>query len=128
MKILLDTHTFIWWSSAPERLSDKGLALCQDTDNALLLSVASVWEMQIKMQLEKLKLDLPLKELIASQQDKNSLQVLPVELDHVLELNNLPFHHNDPFDRLLIAQAKTEDAFLLSKDKAFSEYTVKLLW
>jgi PIN domain nuclease of toxin-antitoxin system len=128
MKILLDTHTFIWWSSAPERLSDKGIALCQDTDNALLLSVASVWEMQIKMQLGKLKLDLPLKELIASQQEKNNLQVLPVELGHVLELNNLPFHHNDPFDRLLIAQAKSEDALLMSKDKVFSAYPVKLIW
>ena len=128
MKLLLDTHVFIWWASEPERLSEKVLNLCQDSKNTLLLSVASAWEMQIKMQLGKLKPRLPLQDLIESQQQTNNLQILPIELGHVLELHNLPTHHNDPFDRLLIAQANVEDAFLVSKDKAFSGYPVKLLW
>jgi len=128
MKLLLDTHTFIWWASDPEKLPQKVLSLCQDSENTLLFSVASAWEMQIKMQLGKLKFHLSLRDVIESQQQSNNLQVLPIELGHVLELQKLPAHHKDPFDRLLIAQANWEDAFLVSQDKAFSEYPVKVLW
>ena len=128
MKLLLDTHTFIWWDSEPAKLSSQALALCQDRTNTLLLSVASVWEMQIKLQLGKLRVSLPLRDLIESQQQVNSLQVLPIGLSHVLALENLPAHHKDPFDRLLIAQANVEDAFLVSRDQVFSDYPVKLLW
>ena len=128
MKLLLDTHTFIWWASEPEKLPEKVLSLCQDSENTLLFSVASAWEMQIKMQLGKLKFHLPLCDVLESQQQSNKLQVLPIELGHVLELEKLPAHHKDPFDRLLIAQANWEDAFLVSQDKAFSEYPVKVLW
>jgi len=80
------------------------------------------------MQLGKLKFHLSLRDVIESQQQSNNLQVLPIELGHVLELQKLPAHHKDPFDRLLIAQANWEDAFLVSQDKAFSEYPVKVLW
>jgi PIN domain nuclease of toxin-antitoxin system len=128
MKLLLDTHVFIWWANEPERLTPKVLSLCKDTGNILILSVASVWEMQIKTQLGKLKIDLSLPDLIRSQQQTNNIQILPIELEHVLELQNLPPHHNDPFDRLLIVQAKAEDALLVSKDKAFKKYKTKLLW
>lgn len=96
MKLLLDTHTFIWWDSETARLLPHALALCQDRQNVLLLSVVSVWEMQIKLQLGKLRLALPLKEII---------EILPVTLAHVLALENLPAYHKDPFDRLLVAQA-----------------------
>src|SRR6185312_8456295 len=81
--------------------------------NELLLSVASVWEMQIKVQLGKLKLSLPLKELLKNQQETNDLTVSPVTLTHVLALDALPFHHKDPFDRLLIAQSIEEKLLLL---------------
>jgi PIN domain nuclease of toxin-antitoxin system len=128
MKLLLDTHAFIWWASEPQRLSQKVLTLCQDRANALMISVASIWEMQIKLQLGRLRLTLPLRNLIESQQQANNLQVLPIELSHVLALDNLPLHHRDPFDRLLIAQSNVEDAPLVSMDRAFSEYQVKLLW
>jgi PIN domain nuclease of toxin-antitoxin system len=80
MKLLLDTHAFIWWDSEPAKLSPQVLSLCQDRQNTLLLSVASVWEMQIKLQMGKLKLALPLAELIESQQQTNNLQILPVLL------------------------------------------------
>jgi len=127
MKLLLDTHAFVWWAGRSRKLSPKALAACEDKANQMLLSVVSVWEMQIKAQLGKLKLDRPLKELIAIQQ-ANGLQVLAVKLDHVLALDSLPAHHKDPFDRLLIAQANTEGAFLVSNDHVFSAYQVNLWW
>jgi PIN domain nuclease of toxin-antitoxin system len=128
MKLLLDTHTFIWWDSEPAKLSPQAIALCQDQQNSLMLSVASVWEMQIKLQLGKLKLALPLAELIESQQQTNHLEILPVLLTHVLALQHLPAHHKDPFDRLLIAQANIEDVVIVSNDPMFPKYTDKVVW
>jgi len=128
MKLLMDTHTFIWWDSDPQRLSPQALAVFQDSGNVALFSVASVWEMQIKIQLGKLKLNLPLSELIGSQQRINKVEILPVKLEHALALDNLPTHHKDPFDRLLIAQAQVEQAVLVSKDPIFSRYPVAVVW
>ncbi|MSS73629.1 MAG: type II toxin-antitoxin system VapC family toxin [Candidatus Latescibacteria bacterium] len=128
MKLLLDTHTFIWWDSEPAQLSSAALSACQDRTNTLILSVVSVWEMQIKSQLGKLRLSLPLSEIIRGQQQANHIEILPVTLDHVLMLQNLPPHHGDPFGRLLIAQANVEGASLISGDTSFADYPVKLLW
>ena len=128
MKLLLDTHTFIWWANEPEKLSQKAKIVCQDNISTLILSVVSVWEMQIKMQLGKLRISRPIEELITAQQQTNGLQVLPIELAHVLSLSGLPPHHKDPFDRLLIAQANVEGATLVSLDPAFSSYSVNVLW
>ena len=127
MKLLLDTHIFIWWADQPEKLSPAALSALQDEANDLLLSVASVWEMQIKIQLGKLKLSLPLRELIQNQQETNDLMVSPVALTHVLALDSLPFHHKDPFDRLLIAQSIEEKLTIVTADSQFSSYSVKLL-
>ena len=128
MRLLLDTHTFIWWDSDPDRLPQRVLALCQSTSTDLLLSVASVWEMQIKQQVGKLKLRMPLADLISGQQETNSIELLPIQLGHVLALDSLELHHKDPFDRLLIAQALVEDAILLSADPIFSQYPATVLW
>ncbi len=127
MKLLLDTHIFIWWADQPEKLSHAALSALQEEANELLLSVASLWEMQIKIQLGKLKLSVPLKELVKTQQETNQLNLLPVELKHVLALDALPFHHKDPFDRLLMAQSLEEDLTLVSVDSQFTAYPVKLL-
>jgi len=127
MKLLLDTHIFIWWADQPEKLSPDALSALEDEANELLLSVASVWEMQIKIQLGKLKLSLPLKELVKNQQETNDLTVSPVALTHVLALDALPFHHKDPFDRLLIAQGILEGLTVVTADSQFSAYSVKLL-
>jgi PIN domain nuclease of toxin-antitoxin system len=127
MKLLLDTHIFIWWADQPEKLSNAVLSALEDEANELLLSVASVWEMQIKIQLGKLKVRLPLKELVKNQQETNDLTVSPVTLTHVLAVGDLPFHHKDPFDRLLIAQSIQEDLTLVTADSQFSAYSVKLL-
>ena len=127
MKLLLDTHIFIWWVDEPEKLSAAAISALEDEANELVLSVASVWEMQIKIQLGKLKLSLPLKELVTNQQETNDIRFSPVELTHVLALDALPFHHKDPFDRLLIAQSIAEGLTIVTADSQFSAYSVKLL-
>src|ERR1044072_9227210 len=127
MKLLLDTHIFIWWADQPEKLPPAALSALEDDANELLLSVASVWEMQIKIQLGKLKLSLPLKELVKNQQDTNDLRVSPVTLTHVLALDSLPFHHKDPFDRVLIAQCMAEGLTIVTSDSQFAASSVKLL-
>lgn len=128
MKVLLDTHVFIWLDSAPERLSAKALAVCQDQDNELYLSMVSVWEMQIKQQLGKLNLKLPLNRLIEEQRANNGLQILPIETDHIYALNELPLLHKDPFDRLILVQAKLENLSLASADTIFTGYGIDLCW
>ncbi|MEJ5250547.1 MAG: type II toxin-antitoxin system VapC family toxin [Chthonomonadetes bacterium] len=128
MKLLLDTHAFIWWDSEPARLSPNVLALCQDRANELWLSVTSIWEMQIKLQLGKLQMSLPLAKVIENQQQANDLRILPITLAHVLALDQLPTHHKDPFDRLLVAQANVEGTVLISHDPVFTKYGVKVVW
>jgi PIN domain nuclease of toxin-antitoxin system len=127
VRLLLDTHIFIWWDSEPQKLSSQALALCQDPAHTLVLSVASVWEMQIKSQLGKLDLDRPLTEIIESQQLINNLELLPVQLAQVLALQHLPTHHKDPFDRLIIAQALVEQIAVVSADPMFALYPVQVL-
>ncbi len=128
MKLLLDTHVFIWLDTAPEKLSARALAACENEENELYLSVASVWEIQVKQQLKKITLEVPLEEMVQVNRDASNLQILPIELVHVLALSNLPLHHHDPFDRLLIAQAQVENAYLVSVDGLISKYPVNLLW
>jgi PIN domain nuclease of toxin-antitoxin system len=128
MKLLLDTHAFIWWDNEPEKLSKGALAHCQDVSNTLILSVVSVWEMQIKVQLGKLRLKEPLSDLIESQRKTNNLLILSVDLPHALELESLPAHHKDPFDRLLIAQAQLENLYIVSKDPIFTTYGARVIW
>lgn len=128
MKLLLDTHTFLWLDTAPERLSPLAYAACADPSNALYLSVVSAWEIQIKSQLGRLHLDLPLAEMIDAQCAANGLAVLSVELAHVYRLERLPLHHNDPFDRLLLAQAQAEGMALVSADGKIGPYDVAVIW
>ena len=121
MKLLLDTHVFIWWAGEPDKLSEKTLDACENRANRLILSIVSIWEMQIKMQLGKLKLKRSLKDLVENQQNINNLQILPVSPNHIFMLDNLPMHHSDPFDRLLISQAIEENLALVSKDQGWNE-------
>lgn len=100
----------------------------QDSANTILLSVVSVWEMQIKSQLGKLTLSLPLQALIESQQQQNHIKLVPVNLEHVLALDGMPLYHKDPFNRLLIAQASVENVVLLSHDAMISQYDVNVQW
>ena len=127
-RLLLDTHAFIWWASEPKQLSKTAITLCQDRNNTLILSVASVWEIQIKTQIGKLKLNSPLNELIKKQKRINDLLILPIELEHVLKLGNLPDYHKDPFDRLIIAQSIAEKLIIVSKDSVMKKYSTNTIW
>jgi PIN domain nuclease of toxin-antitoxin system len=127
-KYLLDSHTFLWWESDADQLSSTAYAILTDRRNTLLLSIASIWEMQIKLQTGKLKLNLPLAELVSNQVIKNQVILLPVLFPHVLELDKLPPHHRDPFDRILVAQALVEDATLISRDSEIVKYPVSVIW
>ena len=127
MRLLLDTQVFIWWDSEAGKLPPAIQQMCQDETNTLLLSVVSIWEMQIKAQLGKLALHRPLPQIIYEQQASNQLELLPVEAAHVFSLQLLPVHHKDPFDRMLIAQAITEDLTVLSVDTVFARYPIKVV-
>ena len=102
--------------------------LYEDMRSDAFLSMASIWEMQIKNQLGKLALDIPLNELIDQQCLKNGLQILAIETTHIYALKNLPAHHNDPFDRLILTQAQTENLTLISADSVFKHYDVECIW
>ncbi len=128
MKLLFDTQAFIWWDSDPSHLSTRALALCQDARNTLYLSVASAWEMQIKSQLGKLTLRIPLPEIVGAQHKANAVKILPVTLRHVYALAAMPAPHRDPFDRLLAAQANVEGALLITADRIFDAYPVQTAW
>jgi hypothetical protein len=125
MKVLLDTHIFIWWDSEPEKLSPNILNLLQRTDTTRYVSHVSLWEIQIKNQLGKLALNQSLSDIYNSQ-SKNGISFLPVIPAHIFNLNNLPLHHKDPFDRLLISQALIEGLTLISVDEKFKLYDVPL--
>jgi PIN domain nuclease of toxin-antitoxin system len=128
MKILLDTHTFLWLRNAPEKIPEQVLTAYYDINNDVFLSIASIWEMQIKHQLGKLELELPLNALIDEQCDNNGLQILPIETYHIFALADLPSHHKDPFDRLILIQSKLEDLKLASADAVFGHYGINLFW
>lgn len=125
--LLLDTHTFLWWDSAPERLSATVLALCRDPSVVLYLSLVSLWEIQIKSSLGKLPLPFPLAEILSGQQAAG-LQILPITPAHIFALDSLPLHHKDPFDRLLIAQALAEGLALASLDSQFAPDAASVVW
>ena len=128
MKYLLDTHTFIWLDSIPDRLSANVISICKDPSNILFVSLASVWEMQIKISAGKLQFPKPLQEIIQWQQQNNLVQMLPVTLPHVFTLDSLPPHHRDPFDRILIAQAQVEGLTIISRDSEFAQYPINVIW
>lgn len=128
MNLLLDTHTFLWLDSDPARLSPTVQNLCNNPETELLLSVVSIWEMQIKYALGKLSLRLPLRELIEDQKRVNGLTLIPVVDEHAFALDRLPLHHNDPFDRLIIAQALTEGLPLASVDAHVAKYPITVVW
>jgi PIN domain nuclease of toxin-antitoxin system len=128
MKLLLDTHAFIWWDSAPDEMSERASTLCRDPANELILSVASLWEMQVKAQLGKLTLRKPLRFLVEEQREANGLQLLSIQPEHTFALDSLPLLHKDPFDRIIVAQAKVEGLRLLSHDSIIHEYPVVVEW
>jgi PIN domain nuclease of toxin-antitoxin system len=127
MKILLDTHTFLWFLAGTSELSEPARTLIENPLHEKYISIASFWEISIKNSLGKLTLDVPFSELKA-EAINNNFQILPISFEDTLQLNTLPFHHRDPFDRIIISQAKENNLTLLSRDGDFSQYDVNLLW
>ena len=127
MNFILDTHVFIWWNLTPENLSSTVTSLIDNDDNTLFLSIASIWEMQIKISIGKLHFDDLLSEIVSSQINLNDIQILPIKLDHIWQLNNLPFHHKDPFDRMIIAQAMAENIPIMTIDSVFEQYSLEII-
>ena len=125
MNYLLDTHVFIWFFNGDYALPDKWVKLIEDVDNRCYLSVASLWEMSIKISLNKLSIEGHFDDIHAFMV-KNVVELLPIGFDHLSELKNLPFHHRDPFDRLIIAQAIAANFTVLTLDKHFQAYPVHI--
>ena len=128
MKYLVDTHAFLWLVFDDPRISDRAVALLEDPNNELWMSFASIWEMSIKHSLGKLKFDQPFEEFVTEHVLGTQLDLLPIQMSHLLEVNQLPWHHRDPFDRILAAQCKAEGFTLISNDRAFEGYGLDFVW
>jgi len=128
MKYLLDTHTLLWIVTNDPRLSKKAKNAYLNSENLICFSIASLWEMAIKISLKKLSIEEPLSEFIQNQIKANDIKFLNIEVPHILALENLAYHHRDPFDRLIIAQSIHEDITILSSDKIFDLYPIKRFW
>ena len=128
MKFLTDTNAFLWFITDSPRLPGKAKALLESRDNERLLSIASVWEIAIKASLGKLTFRKPLEEFIPGQIALNHFIILDLSVAHALQVARLPFHHRDPFDRMLVAQCLVESLPLMSSDDALDAYGVQRLW
>jgi PIN domain nuclease of toxin-antitoxin system len=128
VNLLLDTHSFIWFVEDSPSLSAQARALIEEPTNAVFLSMASVWEMAIKVSLGKLHLSQPFDLFIPNQLLLNDITILDITVNHTLLVATLPFHHRDPFDRLLIAQSLVERMPCVSIDSVFDGYSVDRLW
>lgn len=128
MNLLLDTHAFLWFIEDNPRLSQTARALIESETSQPFLSVASLWEIAIKTSLGKLSLTQPYAAFIPQQLAVNGVGILNITLEHTAAIAELPFHHRDPFDRMLAVQATTEKMILVSADPVFDAYTVKRAW
>lgn len=129
MKILLDTHTFLWWiTNQIDYLSPKAQEVMRDGKNELFLSAASGWEIAIKAQLGKLSLPEEPVSFVANQLNLNAIQPLAIQLSHTLHVYSLPPYHRDPFDRILVAQSQVENLPILSIDPQIARYSVAVIW
>ena len=128
MKILIDTHALLWLITGDKQLSAKSSQIFSDTDNELFFSMASFWEICIKVSIGKLQLSDNWDTLIKDELTYNSIKLLPISEPHCLQVIQFPFYHRDPFDRLIIAQAVVEEMQIMTADNIFSQYEVKTIW
>jgi PIN domain nuclease of toxin-antitoxin system len=128
MKCLIDTHVLLWILCDDRRLSENAKIHFLDRKNAIYLSMASLWEMSIKISLEKLKLKNSLETIVDEHVVGNDINLLNIQSSHIYPLQKLPFHHRDPFDRLIVSQALYEKMSIISSDKNFDLYQVKRIW
>lgn len=128
MRVLLDTHAFLWWITEDRRLSARAREVMADGGNDLLLSAASGWEIAFKASLGRVSLPIPIDRFLSEQLQRNGIGTLPIEMSHALRVHALPLLHRDPFDRLLVAQALLEKLRILTSDRRVAQYNVETLW
>jgi len=128
VRLLLDTHAFLWFCADDPALSPEAKSRIQDARNDKFLSVASIWEIAIKRSLGKLHLSVELSELVAEGTIPNGIGILDVRTEHAVGVVALPFFHRDPFDRLLVAQALAERLTIVGGDTAFDAYPIRRIW
>jgi PIN domain nuclease of toxin-antitoxin system len=128
VKLLLDTHAFLWWVGASQELSRKARTAVGSARNECFVSVASAWELAIKVGLGKLRIEGALDRFVPEQLAVNGFQALAIDLRHTARVASLPSHHRDPFDRLLVAQALEDDLSVLTANPVFARYGVKRIW
>jgi len=128
MRLLLDTHAILWWADDARVLSKRARAAIGDAQNECLVSLASCWEIAIKLSLEKLRIDGPIERFLPELFAANAFRQLAIDFRHVARVARLPFHHRDPFDRLLVAQASEEGLAIVSADPVFRKYGLKRIW
>ena len=128
MKYLLDTHALLWFLKGDKKLSAKARGLIDNPGNRKFLSIASLWEIAIKVSLRKLVLDKPFEKLFPEQLHFNRIEILDITVDNLAKLTTLPFHHRDPFDRLIIAQAIVERLPIIGVDAVFDVYGISREW
>ena len=128
MRVLLDTHAFLWWITEDRRLSARAREVMTDGGNDLLLSAASGWEIAIKASLGRITLPVPIDRFLSEQLQRNGIGTLPIEMSHALRVHASPLLHRDPFDRLLVAQAQLEKLRILTSDPQIAQYDVETLW
>lgn len=128
MRIILDTHTFLWFVEGSPELSTTARDLIEDPTTTSFVSIASVWEMAIKLSLGKLMLGLPLEDFIPRYLALNGFGLLNITFDHVVKVSTLPFHHRDPFDRMLVAQSLVDATTLVSRDSVMDNYAITRVW
>jgi PIN domain nuclease of toxin-antitoxin system len=128
MTYLLDTHTFLWYIMDQAQMTGKILSIVNDRQNQIYVSHASLWEIAIKVSIGKLHLPKPFEQFVYDQIIQNNFRTLSIEPRHINVVVQLPLHHRDPFDRLLVAQASTENMQFISRDPIFDDYAVQRLW
>ncbi len=128
MRVLLDTHVFLWWVEGDRVLPATARAALADQENECLISLVSVWELAIKAGMGKLKLALPVKRYVVEHAAANGFRMLDIGMAHLGRVETLAPHHGDPFDRLLIAQAIEEQLPIVTADAVFRKYGVKRIW
>lgn len=128
MRYLLDTHTLLWIVNDDPQLSNKAKNIFLNNENDIFASMASVWEMAIKISLKKLEIPGTLSDFVKEHIRGNKIDILSIELNHLYQLENLTYFHRDPFDRLIICQAIVENIPILSNDKAFDDYPIQRIW
>jgi len=128
LRYLLDTHTLLWIVNDDPQLGDEARNIYLNNANDIFASMASVWEMAIKISLKKLEIPGTLSDFVKEHIRGNKIDILSIELNHLYQLENLTYFHRDPFDRLIISQAIVENIPILSSDKAFDDYPIQRIW